>query len=125
MPVGYPKTFPSGGGSQGAQRLSWSASEFCLSPDSVGPEYVFASGDITAVVVAVDIAPVGGSETWNVLVNGSTVGSIVLAATTNTASMTGVPFSVAQGDVVTVRPTGSLPPSPSQGVVVTALLEAS
>ena len=125
MPVGYsPQTSSTGSAGAGVQRISWGASSFCLTPDSVSPEHIFADGTITSIVLATETAPVGSSETWNILINGSTQGTVILTAGATKAFSGSVPILVSNGDTITVRPTGALPATPSKGVTLTALFEA-
>lgn len=121
MPIGYPINQGAGPSADSQERIVWSAPEFCLSPSSIAPEYIFNTGEITKIAITADSAPQGGSETWNILVNNITVGYITLAPGSFLGLSPTVPISVAEGDILTVRPSGTTPATPSRGITLTAL----
>ncbi len=103
------------------ERLTWSTAVFAPAVNPLG-SYIFADGSLVDAAIVAATAPVGGTETWELRVNGALASTGVLAAGATTATFPAVdfPIAVGDGDVVTCAPAGAAPPTPSTMTTVSA-----
>lgn len=73
----------------------------------IAPRIVLADGSVTEAVVVTAVASSGGTNTFEASVNGTVVGTAVLADGSQQQQFSGLPWTVDAGDIIQIAMTGT------------------